>query len=405
MKMKFFASCPRGLEELLYKEAEHYNFERVELNRGGLYFTGTAIQALDFALETRIASRVYKEIGSFDFNSERDMYKAAKEIPWTKILNPSDTIKITSIISRDSLRSFKNSHFLSLVLKDAIVDDFKEKAGKRPSIELINPDYPLLLRIEPSTSEKRHKGIVAVDIIGYPLHKRGYRNAGHEAPIKENLAAALISQINWDRELPLYDPFCGSGTFLIEAALLKHNIAPTFLHLELRDQSDFQFSCERQKWFQRDEELKKSFENLCQELISRSKNGRQNFGVAEFHGNDQSNKAIEMLIQSWSRLGLPRKALRFSNENAINYLPDESLKNGFIITNPPYGLRLEEKDEKLEKLYYDFGESLKNNWKGFTAYLVSQDAAMRKKISLRTHMRFEFFNGPLECRLLGYELF
>lgn len=404
-QMNFFASCPRGLEEMLLEEAKRFSFSHLELTRGGISFKTEPLKAINLMLESRVASRVYKEVGSVFFKNEKDLYTKAKEIPWPKILNPQDEIKVTTILSRDSHRFFKNSHYLSLVLKDSICDVFKDKAGSRPSISLESPDYPFILRVEPSPKGRDHRAIISVDLSGYPLHQRGYRPYGHQAPIKENLAAALVKQTNWDLKAPLYDPFCGSGTLLIEAALIKHQVPATFLKLERYAEGDKIFAFQRQKWFQKDENLNKNVDNLVNELISRGRNGIQSMGVAEFHGNDQSPKAIEVLIKAWAQMGLPRKALRFYQKDAVKFFPDEAHQKGVVITNPPYGVRLEEKNENLLALYHEFGENLKNNWKGFDAYLISQDSDMRKQIGLRTHKRFAFFNGPLECRLLGYELF
>jgi 23S rRNA G2445 N2-methylase RlmL len=401
----FFVSCPRGLEELLLEESSRFNFQHTELTRGGITFKTSHLKALNLMLESRIASRVYKEIGSFQFSSDKDMHKAAMEIPWTKIMNPDDTFKITTTLSREVNRIFKNSHFLSLLLKDAIVDVFKDKSGSRPSIDLDDPTYPFVLRVENDPINKCFKGIVSVDLSGYPLHQRGYRQIGHNAPIKENLAAALIIQSGWDKKSPLYDPFCGSGTFLIEGALYRHNIAPTILKLKQYQHRDQVFAFEKQKWFQKDVEIHQPYRNLVNELLAHSKNAMFNFDVAEFNGNDITRKAIGLLIEGWAALELPRKALRFTQKSALEYLPNDNHENGVIITNPPYGVRLEEKNEELEQLYHEFGESLKNNWKGFRAFIVSQDSSLRKKISLKTTSRFTFYNGSLECRLLNYDLF
>ncbi|MCF8060813.1 MAG: hypothetical protein K9K67_16030 [Bacteriovoracaceae bacterium] len=400
----FFASCPRGLEELLLKESEHYNFDHVEITRGGINFKSNSLKAINFLLETRIASKIYKEVGSFEFKSDKHLLQAASELPWQKILNPTDTFKFTCVISRDANKHFRNSHYLSLVLKDSIVDTFKKSSGTRPSIDLDKPNYPFVLRIEPNNKGDQFKGIVSLDLAGYPLNQRGYRSTGHQAPIKENLAAALIMSTNWDKSTPLYDPFCGSGTFLIEAALIRYQIAPTYLKLLSRGEGE-RFAFEGQKWFEKETTIHASFENLCKELLVRAKNGLNNNGVAEFHGNDVDSKSIEILMEAWSNLGLPRKSLRISTVDALKWKPQVDLSQGTVITNPPYGIRLGEKDEKLEQLYYEFGENLKNNWKGFSAYLISQDSNLRKKISLKTSSRFSFYNGPLECRLLGYDLF
>lgn len=406
----FFASCPRGLEETLYEEARRYNFDHVEVTRGGIALKGSSLKALTFMFETRVASRVYKEIGSFEFNGDKDLYQGASEIPWTKILNPLDTIKVGTIISREVQKHFRNSHYLSLLLKDAIVDQFKDKSGRRPSIDLDSPTYPFVLRIEPhpkagtSDKAKRYKGIVSLDMMGSPLNKRGYRKPGHEAPIKENLAAGLIKNISWDKSTPLYDPFCGSGTFLIEAALLKHGICPQIILLKKHQEMEGKFLFETQKWYQKEENLHAPMKNLFNSLISHFENAKRNMGVGEFHANDRDSRSIELLLYSWTALELPRKSLRMESKNALKWKPNEDFPKGVILTNPPYGVRLEEKDPKLMELYHEFGESLKNNWKGFKAFVVIQDPEFRKVISLRTHSRFSFFNGPLECRLAGYEL-
>ena len=401
---KYFASCPRGLEDTLLKETEKFDFEHVELTRGGLSFKATIPQALSFLFETRIGSRVYKEIGSFQFFKEKDIYAAAKEIPWTKILNNDQTLKISCVISREVKNRFRNSHHLSLVRKDAIVDSFREKTGRRPSIDVADPDYSLLLRIEPDP-KKGLRGIVSVDMAGVPLHARGYRMSGHEAPIKENLAAGLLMNSTWDKESPLYDPFCGSGTFLLEAAMMAYNIAPSYLRLKAFLEGKGVFSLERQKWFQRDESAQTIMRNLATELVTRSEQSLKKEHKAVFRAADKDPRVLRMVQDSWKKMNFPEQALKTYHANALSFYPEEGEDSGVMITNPPYGVRLEDKNDELEKLYYDLGENLKKNWKGYNCFIVNEDAALRKKISLRTEGRFTFWNGPLECRLLHYSIF
>lgn len=400
----FFASCPRGMEEVLLKEGSNLNFEHVEVTRGGINFKTSSLKALTFLFQTRVASRVYKEIGSFDFTSDKDMYDGAKQIPWSKIMNHSDTFKIGTIISREVNRHFRNSHYLSLVLKDAIVDQFKEKSGKRPSIDLDDPIYPLTLRIEPHPNKEGYKGIVVLDFMGFSLNQRGYRSSGHEAPIKENLAAALLLSTDWDKQTPLVDPFCGSGTFLIEGTMIRHQIAPLILHIKRRLGGSGTFLFENQKWFQKDDKLETPLNNLFKEHLAHYQNAKSTMGMAEVFGNDTDSRSIGMLMESWGKLELPRKSLRVDSTDALD-LKLDGITKGQMITNPPYGVRLEHPGDELIKLYHDFGESLKKNWTGFTAYLISQDSEFRKAISLRTSERINFWNGPLECRLLKYEIF
>lgn len=401
--MNFFASCPRGIEEVLLKEANHLNFEYVDVTRGGINFKSSPLKAITFLFETRVASRVFKEIGSFHFTSDKDLYKSAREIPWTKILNPNDSLKIETILSREIKRNFKNSHFISLLLKDAIVDEFKDKAGKRPSIDLEDPLYPLTLRIEPHPSKKGYRGIVVLDLMGTPLFKRGYRVKGHEAPIKENLASGLLLLTDWDRKSCLVDPFCGSGTFLIEGTFLRHQISPLILLIKKRIEEKGTFLFENQKWFQKDKEIKTPLMNLFKEHFAHYQNAIQNFQVGEVVANDIDKRSLNYLVESWTILNFPRKALRIENVNATMFNSKKENK-ALIITNPPYGIRLEAPDKNLLKLYHDFGENLRTKWKGDVAYIVSQDPAFRKAIPLRTSQRTHFFNGPLECSLLRYDL-
>lgn len=401
---RYFASCPRGLEETLIKEADKFDFEHVEITRGGLSFKADTGAALSFLFESRVASRIYKEIGSFQFDREKDMYKAAKEIPWTKIMNLEQTLKVSCVISREVRNRFKNSHHLSLVLKDAIVDRFKDEVGKRPDVDIDEADYNFVLRIEPDP-KRGFKGIVNLDLSGYSLHQRGYRKPGHEAPIKENLAAGLILNTNWNKKDPLYDIFCGSGTFLIEAAMMAYNLCPTFLKLQHLTQGHKSFAFQAHKWFQKDEAAHTIFRNLVTELLTRGEQGLKGFKDLYFVGSDKDRRTFQMLEHSWKVLHLPKHSLKTFHSNALTVYPQKEHTHGVMITNPPYGVRLEEKDEELEKLYHEVGENLKKHWKGYSCYLINEDAELRKKISLRTESRFTFWNGPLECRLLHYKIF
>ncbi|MBC98642.1 MAG: hypothetical protein CME63_12905 [Halobacteriovoraceae bacterium] len=401
---KYFASCPRGLEETLYKEIEKYEYEHIEITRGGISFKTDTAGALGLLFESRVASRVYKEIGSFQFMREKEIYEAAKQIPWTKIMHLEQTLKVGCIISREVKSRFKNSHHLSLVLKDAIVDRFKDEEGSRPDVDIDDADYSFLLRIEPDP-KKGLKGIVMLDMAGFSLHQRGYRKIGHEAPIKENLAAGLIMNTKWDSQSPLYDIFCGSGTFLIEAAMITFQMAPTYLKLKQLTQGHKAFAFQAHRWFQNDEAAHTIFRNLVSELITKSEQGRKSFKEASFIGSDKDRRVFPLVEHSWRVLGLPKSQLKTFHSNALTVYPQKEHKKGFLITTPPYGVRLEEKSEELEKMYHEMGENLKKNWSGFDCYLINEDASLRKKISLRTESRFTFWNGPLECRLLNYNIY
>lgn len=400
----YFVSCPKGLEEVLKQESYQFDLDKRELSPGGLKIQGELPQILSFMMESRIASRFYKEIAQIHFSHEKRMLLAAKEIPWTKIMDVKDTFKIQCLLSREVKDDFKNSHYLSLVLKDAIVDNFQEKIKDRPSINLDNPHYSYLLRIDKG-KKKKYQGTVLVDLSGRPLHQRGYRDTRHDAPIKENLAAGLVLLSDWNKKDSFYDLFCGSGTIIMEGAYIKHNIPSTYLRLISFLEGNDEFDLIFHSWFKKDPENDKLLDRLAKELVMRGDKAIEKMEPDEFFASDVSTKSINLTAMAWKNAGFPKETLAIRRDTATRVMP-ETDNGGVIISNPPYGLRLESNDdEALKALYYDFGENLKTNWKGHQAYIIVQDPELRKKISLRTEKRITVWNGGVECRLLKYDLF
>jgi len=399
----YFVSCPRGLEGVLYQESLDYTFEKRIKAPGGIKICSDFVPLLTFMMQSRVASRFYREVGQIHFSHEKNLLKNAKEIPWHKIMDVKQTFKINCLLSKEVRADFRNSHYLSLVLKDSIVDTFQEKQNKRPSINLDNPHYSFLLRIDKG-HKKKYLGTVLVDMSGQPLHRRGYRDVKHDAPMKENLAAGLVLLSDWDRKVPFYDPFCGSGTILLEAALIKYNIAPTFMRLQSFLDGEDEFDMVHQGWFKATPDAGKILKNLAHELVTYARKAADKMEPDEFFGGDIIPKSLRLTSLAWKQAGFTQTTLSLEKVDACDSRPYG--KEGIIITNPPFGERLEnENDEELEKLYYEFGENLKSNYQGFCAYIIMSDPNLRKKISLRTAKRTTVYNGGIECRLIKYELY
>lgn len=396
----YFISCPKGLENVLKQESLHFDFRKRFVSNGGLKVEAELNQILAFMLESRIASRFYKEVALIHFSHEKKLYDAAKEVPWHKVMKVNQTFKVQCLLSTEVRKDFRNSHYLSLVLKDSITDTFMDQFKKRPSINLDNPHYHFLLRIDKGR-KKKYLGTVLVDLAGRPLHQRGYREVAHDAPIKENLAAGLIMLSDWDKKSCFYDAFCGSGTILLEAAYIKHNIAAAFLRVKSYLSGEDEFDLIHHTWFQNTPQAKKMFHDLCKSIVTRSEKSIQTMMPDEFFGNDISSKNIRLTSLAWKRAGFPKTSLTLEKGDAIQFKP---FKKGVLITNPPYGLRMEDQ-KTLEDLYYEFGENLKNNWRECEAYIITQDPELRKKISLKTDKRIPLWNGGVECRLLKYSLY
>ena len=205
---------------------------------------------------------------------------------------------------------------------------------KRPSINLDNPHYSYLLRIDKG-HRKKFLGTVLVDMSGQPLHRRGYRDVRHDAPMKENLAAGLVLLSDWDKKSPFYDPFCGSGTILLEAALIKYNIAPTFLRLESYLNGEDEFDMVHHGWFKATPDAFKIFKNLATELVTHSKNAIKRMEPDEFFGSDIVQKSLRLTSFAWKQAGFTQTTLALEKADARDTRPFG--KPGVIVTNPPYG--------------------------------------------------------------------
>ncbi len=397
----YFASCPQETEGLLAKELHDLQAQKLQVSRGGVLFTVDPFKALKILTHSRIASRLFRRIKHFPCQSEEDIYQAALAYPWNRLLNNHQTFKVQTLLDRESKSAFPPSFHLSLRVKDALCDQWKESAGGRPSVEKKDADNPLLLHLEKQSDQ--FKGSLYLDITGRSLSHRGYRPAGHRAPLRENLAASLILSSDWSPEQDLFcDPFCGTGTLLAEAVLIKAKIPPSYLQIARFFQKEQPYVFLKQKWFQKDQELFQYWKNLAQEIADSERQGMKNLLSNQFFGNDRDKKAFALAVQTFINARIPRDIISLSSTDACYYSPPGEAP-GLILSNPPYGERIT--SQTIEKIYYNFGENLKNNWTGWRVYLLTSDSELRKKIELRTSSRVPFCNGNLECRLLKYELY
>lgn len=401
----FFASCPREVESLLEKEIRNLGITRLEIEKGGIAFRAETEEALDVLLHSRIASRVFKEIQVYTIASEKDLYARAKEKWWDKIFSVHQTFKINTLFDRETKDHFNNSLIFSQILKDAIVDNFREKFGERPSVDTTRPDITFLLRVEKKPGSDLFNARILVDMCGEPLSNRGYREESLKAPLRENLAAAIIMSTDFDPGKDIFtDTMCGTGTFLIEGILIKANVAPTYLKIRRyieRKEPIFDFL--KHPWFLADRKSQRLFDEKAQVIYNHSLSALNELQTRQFFGFDITERALETTRIHLHNAMIDQQIVTLNKRDATKITPMDE-PPGIVICNPPYGERMGE-EEELKNLYRDYGENLKHNFKGFRAYVFTSNPLLRKCISLGTSSRHTFYNGSLECRLLKYELY
>lgn len=392
----YFASCAVGLEVALSQELKELGIEKLETSRGGVNFQTDIDSLFKTLLETRIASRIYRKIYSFDIDNEQDLYHRGLAIKWEQLFSLDQAFKIKVIQSsspNNKKRSkFRNSLFLTYKLKDAIIDYFSTKFQDRPDIDVARPDISFLVHVEPHNdleSTLEHVSIL-VDLSGYPLYKRGYKFQEFTAPLKETLAAGLIKLTNWDGKMPLVDMMCGSGTFLTEALLISSHTSPTAIK---QDQGYWAFK--DHLWFLDNKENQDAWERqiTTKRILEQP---------TKVYGNDLSNEAIRVTSAHTEAIKMGA-FLNLSKMDALKYMPPTE-EAGIVVMNPPYGERLGELDD-LKLLYKSLGDHFKTNWKGWRIYLLVGELELIKHVGLRSSKKHIVFNGPIECRWVEYQLY
>jgi putative N6-adenine-specific DNA methylase len=369
----FFSPCPRGLEDVLKGELLGLGAKHVDAVEGGVRFEGELALCYAVNLHSRIASRVLWRVGSGPYRSERDVYDGARALPWPEWFGVERTIRVDVAAIRAPVKSLE---FVVLRVKDAVCDAFRAACGARPDVDTAAPDARIHVFLTAS------EYTLYLDTSGEPLFKRGYRHAAGEAPLRENLAAGILRLTGWEAGTPLLDPMCGSGTILCEAAMIATNRAPGldrgfgFEKLAVHDAG---------AWTRAKDAARRAL--ATPEELS-------------IYGSDRYGEALKLARANLSALGLER-AVRLKQADVLEMpAPTES---GILVTNPPYGVRLQDQDA-LAQLYPRLGDALKKKYAGWTAYIFTADLRVGKLIGLAPSRRTPLYNGALECRLFEFRI-
>ena len=374
MSERFFAPCPRGLEPLLIEDLAACGATEIREVPGGAQFAGSWEICYRVNLESLIASRVLWRVARGPYRNEDDVYRLALGVDWPALFSVERRLRVYVTAIKSPLKSLE---FITLRVKDAVCDRFRDACGIRPSVDTARPE------VRPHLFLSQDTATLYLDTSGEPLWARGHKIAKVEAPVKENLAAGILRLIGWRPGTPLIDPMCGSGTFLIEAAQMSLGDAPGLS----REPGDFGF--ERLKNF--DATL---WDGLCRAAAARRETAPKTLPI---WGSDISADAVARARQNLAHAGLDD--LVEVNQRDILELPAPTgVDAGVLIANPPYGERLGEVEE-LAAFYPRLGDALKRNFTGWQCWFFSGDPALPKLIRLQAKRRIPLYNGPLECRL------
>lgn len=374
MTEHFFAPCPRGLEALLVEDIKAAGAEDVQEVPGGAQFSGSWETCYRVNLESRIASRVLWRVAGGAYKSEDDVFRLALSVDWPALFAVERTLRVYVTAVKSPLKSLE---FITLRVKDAVCDRFRDACGIRPSVNTARPD------VRPHLFLTADMATLYLDTSGEPLWARGHKIAKVEAPVKENLAAGILRLIGWQPGTPLYDPMCGSGTFLIEAAQMSLGDAPGLS----REPGEFGF--ERLKNF--DAGL---WNRLCRDAAARRDTAPP---VLPIWGSDISSDAVARARQNLAYSGLG-DLVKVTQSDILELTAPAGVAAGVLIANPPYGERLGELDQ-LAAFYPRLGDALKRNFAGWQCWFFSGDSALPKLIRLQAKRRIPLYNGALDCRL------
>jgi len=371
---RYFAQISSGMEELGASELAELGASNITISFRGIYFKADQKTLYRINYFSRLISRILAPLLKFTCHQTRYLYKKAQEINWPELFSVDQSFAIFASVSNSKI---KHSLYAAQVLKDAIVDQFREKTGKRPSIEKVNPDVWINLFIENDFT------IISWDTSGGSLHRRSYRTQSVEAPMQETLAAAIVRLSEWEGSQPLYDPFCGSGTLLCEALMLYCRLPAGFL----RQKFGFEFlpDFDKKSWFQIKAEADKQKREVTADLIA---------------GSDISREAIKAARQNLNNLPFGQQV----RLKKLAFQEIEKLENSLIVCNPPYGIRSGEKKE-ISHLYKLLGDFLKHKCQGSTAYIYFGDRNLIPKIGLKPSWRKPLRNGGLDGRLVKFAIY
>lgn len=371
--MIYIAKTFQGLEDVLYDELKKIGAENIKKERRAVSFEGDLALMYRANIWLRTASRILQTIATFEANDADTIYNEVKKIDWHQYISVNQTFVINSTVYSET---FRNSQFVSYRTKDAIADYFNEKYGKRPSVRVTNPDIYINVHISNNICT------VSLDSSGESLHKRGYRTVQTKAPINEALAAGMIMLSGWNGKSNFVDFMCGSGTLLIEAALIALNIPPGIYRKKFAFENWNNFNRELFEEIFNDESQEREFDH-------------------KIYGYDLSSKAIEIAQSNIKSAGMS-KYIELKAANIADFESPQGEKCT-IISNPPYGERL--LDNNIIKLYNTLGQILKHRCQGIDTWIISSNIDLLKAIGLKPSKRIELLNGSLECEFWKFEIF
>lgn len=378
---QFFATCPKGIEPLLAEELRQLGAEMLKETRAGVAFEGTLAVGYRSCLWSRLASRILSPLTSFPAPTPEALYAGVQTLSWKEHLDPNGTIAVDLTTSQSAIT---HSHYGALKVKDAIVDQLREAFGVRPSVDTARPDVRVNVYL------LRDQATLSLDLSGESLHRRGYRAQTVQAPLKENLAAAILLRANWPAIAKqggmLVDLMCGSGTLPIEAAMIAADIAPGLA----REYFGFL------RWTQHDAAV---WSELLEEARQRREIGLTH--LPPIHGYDQDPLAIRAARDNIKRAGLGN--LIVAQQRELSACAPETTPLGLVVANPPYGERLSPGSE-LPALYTELGTQFKKCFPGWRGAVFTGNPELGKVMGLRAERMHTLYNGAIECKLLHFEI-
>ena len=378
--VELFATCPKGVEDLLAAECRQQGLSGVSPGRGGVHCQGTLEHAYRLCLWSRVASRVLLKLCAFPAGDYDDLYRGVQTVDWRTHLNEDGSFVIDAHTAH---RVISNSHFARLKIKDAIVDQFKQGGARRPDVKRDRPDIRINAYIDDSNCT------LYLDLSGEPLHIRGYRQQAGVAPLKENLAAAILLRSHWpelaEQGRPLIDPLCGSATLLMEAACIAADMAPGLAR------SYFGFD----GWKQHDPEV-------WNRLLAEARQRVDKHGLPVMIGIEKSYKVAGIARENIKAAGF-EGLIEIRQADSVDVVADLAGPTGLVVTNPPYGKRMGESAE-LKQLYLELGKTLKSRFPGWNIALFTASHELARFFGLRAHHRNTLYNGPLKCTLYQYRV-
>ena len=378
-----FATTPKAMETILTEELQSLGITSIKATMAGVAFQGDLETAYRACLWSRTANRILLVLSSFEVKTQDDLYNGVQKIDWFEHINPDDTFAVS--FSAKNSQAINNTHFGALKVKDAIVDQMRARFNRRPGIDTAQPSIRINVYLHNEIAQ------LSLDLSGESLHRRGYRDVNIKAPMKENLAAAMLLRCGWpqiaSQQGSLIDPMCGSGTLLLEGAMIAADYAPGLL----RDYFGFL------GWKKHDAEC---WKKLRLEAVQRKKKGLEKLPVIA--GFDQDRHTVNTALAHIANAGLQNK-IHVERRDIGDAAPAESWKPGLLICNPPYGERLGDEQETAE-LYKKFGESLKAHFLGWKAAMIISNPELGFRLGIRSQKPITLYNGALECKLLRLDI-